>query len=626
MRFSRIHLGVFFGFFPALLLVTSVLGAEAKKTTKVEAAKKIELGADVQAAKILLETIISSRYQRELGTFLSEENFKLSTEIALKEIEKASENEEPTTEGDFIPADLMLGRFTPEELVSKLERDETGSQIEKAKNLLSAYSITQARIAIGLSPETPAETKTKIEGWIKDRLTKEFGASGTSVVQNLAVLPKLVSPEKPKTSLEQIRDFQPLIGQLLIALALILGVLLWQGLGYRLKSSNELKSDGANQSKENESTTKGAATATATASAEPSPDTLALERAASDERKITELKEKILDCLPQFEGISEPMIKYWCNQGTEGFKKLALLAESAGSRLGRLPIPADLKREIGKTFETSFELPVSERLSALTKIYSDIVTGIKIGVESFDRPFSSVATVRSEFIRDAMLSNSPRFQTLVSLFMPTATQSDLIKGLPFAAKESVLLQALELSEVEESELQKTEVELRQKLISSKPIGRVKMDSPFSNILRHFSPLEEIRALKSVKSPAFEELKRKEFTLSGIAEWMDAPLATLLGRAMPDEVAAYASEFSDQSERLLSLCPPMTSELARDEMSRIDQMATERKNEILQSLKDRVTGMLESGELIIGNVFKELASDTEQTGNDENTNVGMQKAA
>ena len=339
--------------------------------TQAFAASATALAPEALSAKALLEDLLARRYAQNLGTKVDKASFSVSAELDLTEIRKpvlppialAQTEPEPIS-------DLMLGMLDPEAMMKNYTGPESKETVQK---FLDNYKIKTVQVHVGLSESLAPEVKAEVEKWLTDRLTTEFGKVGKGVVSFIKI-PTLKIPEiAPKTMWDWLSQFQSLAGQLVLAIAVILGVLLWQMLTPRSKS--EINQNGDSKSVVEAPLSGAGAGATAAAAETERVEREKVEReetVAGDE--ITRITERLNDLLPKVGKDIENIMRSWCQMGEPGWLKVATFAEAVGKEMGKLPIPVDALTDVSKVFAQMSEMSVASKRDILQKSYWDLLT------------------------------------------------------------------------------------------------------------------------------------------------------------------------------------------------------------------------------------------------------------
>lgn len=584
----------------------------------VQAQQTTDLVPETQGAKALLEDLIAKRYRQELATLVDSSMFHLSARLELiknpdtqtkPQIKDASTKEIP------VITDLMLGSLDPEEILKNYSPPE---QAEITKQFFENYRIKTVAIAIGLKEGLPGETKPAVEKWLKERLTKEFGknTTGTVSIQQRQVEQKTI---EKKELIDWLNQFQGLAGQLALALALLLGVILWRLLGGSSQSNSE-----------SNSTSQGGAAAVSTGGggsagggkgggggadgdggadgSDTENDLLAQERREREKQLAVEglgqTSKKVIELLPHLSQNFEALVRSWCQMGESGRYRLAVFAEAVGKEIGRLPIPIDALNEVGKVFTKMLELPPQEKLATLQKAYWDILSVINLGPDILNQPFGYIGGLDAKAVNQILVDQNPKLKTLVSLYMPSEMRSKYFKGLDVQAKLDLLQQACDMDSIPTKELNSLDQGFRAKIQPKGNNDVVVLDRALQKVVEALRPQEEISLLASIQGPAIEAYKRSVPSLAFLDQWADDKLKVFLAKVRADELLPYLRLKPANKNRFMGLLPQLTADMLAEEIDSPDKSSADEKDQWLVALKNRLIQMFELKELQLDDIFSQ----------------------
>lgn len=557
------------------------------------------------SAKSLLEELLARRYAQELTTLVDRSAFSVSAKLEL--VERPKEVEPVTPEDDNeLPADLMLGTLDPEKILKKYAGEEDKRW---AAGFLRNYRISSVGVSVGLKEELEAEVKPQIEKWLQERLKNEFGGVGKGSVSSIKGIKEKAPP--PKTPLDWLNQYQGIIGQLVLAFALLLGILLW-----KLMVSRDVLAE------------KGASPPTVASVPPPAPEARAEEQAKNDPelqgrklaheeservlaaREVRQISRRLQGLLPQLSVESEKVLRAWCRTGEDGWLKLACFAEAVGSTVGKLPIPMDSLEGLTKVFARMPEFALSDKLHVLRKVYWDLLATLNLGSEALEQPFGYLSQVDHGRVDQLLLAQNPKMKAIVTLFMPSKVREDYLGILDLASKREMLNAAFQMSEIPSSEIKSFDQLLKGQVTGgASTAGAIALRPLLSRLVEPLSPLDEIQLLSSMRGDSIEAFKRVYPTLAFVDQWPDASLNGLMGRATPEEVIALVRVRPELQERILQCCPPITSQVAGDDLSRPDALSDKQKNSLLKSLKGKVLEMIQGQELNLETIYPKLEPPT-----------------
>ena len=567
--------------------------------TQAFAASATALAPEALSDKALLEDLLARRYAQNLGTKVDKASFSVSAELDLTEIRKpvlppialAQTEPEPIS-------DLMLGMLDPEAMMKNYTGPESKETVQK---FLDNYKIKTVQVHVGLSESLAPEVKAEVEKWLTDRLTTEFGKVGKGVVSFIKI-PTLKIPEiAPKTMWDWLSQFQSLAGQLVLAIAVILGVLLWQMLTPRSKS--EINQNGDSKSVVEAPLSGAGAGATAAAAETERVEREKVEReetVAGDE--ITRITERLNDLLPKVGKDIENIMRSWCQMGEPGWLKVATFAEAVGKEMGKLPIPVDALTDVSKVFAQMSEMSVASKRDILQKSYWDLLTVMNLGPSALDQPFGYLGGFNIGMVNQVLMEQNPKMKTVVSLFMPPDLRSKYMQSLSLDAKKELLISAAGMSEIPAEELRSLDGSLMNQFKPSSKQDVVPLEMTLTKLVAALTPVEEILLLNGMTGRAVEEFKLSTPSLAFLGEWPDDKLSILLSQTSADELVAFCRVRPELKDRFMQLAPSMTSEMAGEELARPDKSNMKDKGIWLESFAKRLKTLVLLKELNLDEIF------------------------
>lgn len=570
------------------------------------AASPTALAPDALSAKALLEDLLARRFTQNLATRLDRSMFSISAELDLQAVPRKIE-QPPTVavSGEMEPiSDLTLGMLDPEALLKNYS--PPGQQHEVAKQFLEGFKIRTVAVNVGLSETVPAEARTEIEKWVTERVNSEFGKVGKGTVTTIRVAPQK-APEMaaPKTTWDMLNQFQSLAGQLALAAAIVLGVLLWGILTPRKAATQGAAPVESSSTTSNTNVSSGA-TPAAVGMSEEEKQRLADEKQAREEEiarlGVDSLKEKILEVLPKINLHLEAIMRSWSQSGETGWKKVAIFSEVVGKEVGKLPIPVDAVSDITRIFARMSEVQVREKHEILQKSYWDLLTVLNVGPSALEQPFGYLGGLNIGMVSQVLMEQNPKMRTVVSLFMPTELRSKFMKTMSLDAKRELLVAAAGMSEIPSAELRDFDRGLMSKFKSDEKAEIVPLEMTLNKLVEALEPVEEVVLLAGMQGPAAEEFRRTTPTLAFLAEWPDDAVGTLLAQASTDEVVALCRVRPDLQERLLKVAPQLTVAMVTDELSKPDKLSAKDKGVWIESLAKRLRTLVMTKTLVLDEIF------------------------
>lgn len=566
-----------------LVNLVSAIAQTAPAAGGTEAARQ----GDVLGAKAFLEDLIIRRLSQELATRVDQGHFNLGAQL---DIVKKPKEERPRLDP---LSDLDLGFLDPEALFKSY-----AAQGSPAEKFLENYLIRKVDVYVGLRESLGEEAQQEVEQWIAARVQSEFGNVGSGTVSLIRQPVKPEQPPKPDPGfMEQLKDFQELAGQGILALAIVLGLVLWA-----------LLSKGGSQLPD----IKPAINITNQTQAEAGEEgrgalgALALEQAEAEalREKVKHLSKKILELTAKVPNEVENLVREWCQAGEEGIANVANFAEVSGKMLGRLPIPTEFKKEVTQALKRMAESDLKERLQSLDRVYWDLVAAVNLGSDSLRQPFSFLGAASSDAVNQVLMENNLKLQTIASVYMPDKARRSYLSSLDKERKVQLLNEAASLSQVAEEELVAMESQLSTHFNQGGDGRNVSLADTLSKLISVMGQIESIQILRDIKGPMLERFRQAQPHLAFLSDWANEPLRFLLSKASNDEIMAYLRVAPDLTERFLGLVPPMVERILRDDLQVADSMREGDKEELLQSFSARLSQLVVAGEIDLESVFAE----------------------
>jgi hypothetical protein len=583
------------------------------------------LSPDALGAKAFLEGLLVKRYSLELATVVDRESFSLGAQIDLNPVtpvvlQVPKENKSTT----FDPyTDLMLGQLDGDQLLKSVAGPIDERTI--AQKFMENYRIRSVIVSVGLKDQLNPAVKGEVEKWLKKRLATEFGSSGKGFVSIIKRIPDKIekNPEAakekaPKDIFEWAIQNQALAGQALMALAIIVGIVLWQLLSKILGTSAgagaEAQESFPSASDEDKSDLAALQAAAREVQADQDKE-MARERDYEDKdrirvgRDIETLKSRLRELMPRLTGHLEDVIRQWCNMGDLGRLRLVCFAEAAFRDTGKLPIPVDALPEVQKIFSRMPELDPFEKRDALEKAYWDLLSTLNLGSDSLAQPFAYVENVGLNTIRKVLMEQNPRLRALVSIYMNKDMRGRYVKSLNVEGKKELLEQASMLTQIESAELETLDRGLMSKINPTLGHEIVPLDMSFIKIVDSLTLVEQITILHELKGKGVEEFKRSHPSLAFLGEWPDDKLKLLLMGLTPDELVAYLRVRPDLKDRVIGLASMMVAEIAKEELSMPDKTPAAETEKAIENFSFRLQNMVEQGDFNLLDVFGPIPEDT-----------------
>lgn len=580
----------------------------------VAQAAPTSLSAEALGAKTLLEEMLARRFAQELATKVERNAFSIGAQLDLTEVPKKLVKPETEMVQPEPMSDLMLGTLDPEDLLKKFSVSEVKPE---AQGFLRNYRIKTVNVSVGLRDDLGAEFKGEIEKWLKQRVKAEFGNSGKGSVSFIKMLPE---PKKDSAGKDQasqdarpkedfwdmLNKFQSLAGQLVLALALILGIILFKVLTSNSNSFVNKTGDG--------STINVGGSADPNASGDEGDLDEKAKKASEEELKLLAAQEvealtnRLNAILPRVTKDLESVVRSWCQAGETGRLKLACFAEAVGRELGRLPIPVDALADASKVFARMSDLSVTEKRDTLQKAYWDLLAVMNLGPETLNQPFGYMGSLNVGVVSQVLMDQNPKMKTLVSLFLPSDLRTRYLSGLSESAKRELLESAAKMSEIPADELRSLDGALMSKIRPTSTSDVVPLDMTINKLVSALTPREEATLLYDMKGSAIDAYKKSVPSIAFLGEWPDESLTVLLSRVSADEIVALIRVRPDLQDRFIGLCPQLTAEMAIDELRLPDRMSDSTKDEWLGALARRVKEMVQLQEVSLEVIFSNQKSE------------------
>lgn len=558
------------------------------------AQSQTSLSTEALSAKSILEDLLIKRFSQDLSTKIQKDLYSIGATLDL--VPKAEDKSKNSYE---VIDDLALGALDPESLMKKLSGPGAN---EMAANLLNQYSISKVQVSVGLSPDLGEDKKTEVQAWLDARLKSEYG---TKAKGEVTFINKLLEQTPERSFLDHLKNFQDLAGQVVLALALLIGALLW-GL---------LASKNASQGAGNQSISVNSGGGEAGKGGLPQESSLSIEKKQKEEerlvKEVAEIREKLLALLPKVSGEFENILRSWCDQGESGRVRLICFAEAVGQQIGKLPIPVDAMPDVTKVFAQMPNMQLKEKRDALDKAYWDILAVLNLGTETLNQPFSYIGGLNVGSLNEVLIEQNPKMRTLVALYMPEDLRNQYLGSLDEATKVQILQSATDFNEIALSELKEVDGNLAAKVKGKGKGGEgiVPLEMTLQKVVGALNALEKVNLLKDLQGSGVEQFKRTTASLAFLHQWPDDALAKLVSRANVDELLAFVRTRTDLQERMIAAAPPMTAAMAKDELARMDSTTVNDKVRLLNNLESKVQDLINEKELDLETIFSQTkASD------------------
>jgi len=576
-----------------LLFASPALAQDAKKAEESSAKSSPLERADVLSVRANLESMLVRRYTQELSSFVSQDAFKVGARFELKTVE-APEANTSTDMSTLGYSDLDLGYLDADELLDAYSLNDLSgvSPLEK-------YAIESVDIQVGLEPNMSEEVKSSVEEWVQARVSEEFGKAGKAEVrfiQNPELAGKTSSP-----FMKMIKDMQGLVGNIILGLCMLFGVLLWKLLSGK-SSDAESANAGASPSVSIQSKTEAAITGGVSAE-----ESAALEQSYNDQ--IDQLSIQIKDLAPKIVDHVEGLISEWCDKGEDGLNQLACFAEISGSVLGSMPIPDEHRKRMGGVFSQMHIMNPERRYNIVNKVYWDMVASLNLGAESLHRPFSFISNSGLGKVNKVLLGNDIDTQTVVTMYMPDSMRKSYFKELGDDQKISLLNSAAQLSAINEDELKGIEDQIAPYFGDKETEeASVSMSLTLTKLIDAMSMTDACKILPTIEGPVIAQFKQTEPHLAFLQEWSKESLSLLARQVSNEQLLAYLRVVPEMKHYFLEFVSPRVSQILKDDLEQPDNMQDVEKEQHLDSFNSLIMRLVSTGEI---NFYETMKKDDKQ---------------
>ncbi len=547
--------------------------------------------ADALSVKASLENMLVRRYTQELSSIVDQKHFNIGVKLDLRVV---NTNERKPQSLEF--NDLELGFLDADDLFDNY------SMINMAgANPYEKYSIRGVDFQIGLDSGVGEEIKSSVETWLSARVKSEFGSGAKATVKYL-LSPKL----KTSPLMKMVQDMQGLAGNIVLAFAIILGIILWSVLGGGKAAASAEGSNSSQSIDINSKTEMGGAFGGAVGASEG-------EMEAGISLQLDHMKEQIKELAPKVVDQLDSLVSEWCDQGEEGLFLLASFAEISGSVLGSLPIPKDEKKKMSGIFAQMHETPGERKLEFFNRVYWDLISALNLGTESLHRPFSFLGSSGMGTLSNVLLGNDLETQTVISLYMPEKMRRRYFESLDDDKRIELLNSAAQMSSISEENLQNIEDHIAPYFGEGETEeSSVPMDMTLAKLVESMGFADACRILPSIKGPVMDKFKLKTAHIGFLSEWDKAAISVISKYASNEALLAYLRVVPDMKHYVLEFVPPRTQQILEDDLSQLDTMSPERKEDLLGVLHELILSLVDNGELSLD----ELVQSEDNSSNED----------
>ncbi len=561
----------------SILLLASV--AIAQNSNNQPSASPLQR-ADTMSAQAKLENMLVKRYTQELSSIVGKEYFNIGAKLSLG-IEDSERNPAQFQSPEPF-SDLELGYLDADEMFEDYALPNMAGV-----NPLEKYTIDDVSIQVGLKEGVGDEIKASVEEWLEARVGAEFGTRGNFTVQFIQN-PKEVIKATPKASwLSMVKDMQGLLGNLILALAIIFGVLIWRML---MGKESETSSAPVNISSKTEAMLESGSGAGNAA------NNLAQQQTKDTLDKISHISEQVLDLSPKISDQLNDLVGQWCEQGEDGMFQLACFAEISGKVLGSLPIPKEHKKQMGNIFSQMHELPNEKRLEIVNRVYWDMVSSLNLGTDALHRPFSFISNSGLGTLNKVLLGNDSDTQTVVTMYMPDNTRKSYFNSLDENKKVELLQSAAKLSSISEDNLHSIEDQIAPYFEEKIEDSQVSMSLTLSKLIDVMSFVDACSILPTLKGAVIDNYKYKTPHIAFLSEWNSEGLSRIAKKVSNEELLAYMRVVPEMASVLMGFVPPRAQRILADDLDQSDYMSAEEKEILLSDFNETINELIENGEI------------------------------
>ncbi len=573
---------------PAVSASTSPQSSSAKSGTTPNTSASAEATsplrrADVISVKAALEDMLVRRYAQELSAIVSYERFNVGARFDLIVVDDKEDKRNAKAQDNY--TDLDLGYLDADTLFDRYSNIESGTVSPLAK-----YAIKAVSINVGIQENMGEQIKKSVDDWLQARVKDEFGGIGKAQVQFIQ------SENSNPTLLDRVIQMQGLVGQLILAIAILLGVILWKLLSGGSSKTEPLQSSVNIESKTEMKAGEGVFGSGSAKSAD-------LDLQKSLELKIDQLSFQIKDLAPKLVDHLEMIISQWSEQGEEGLMQIAGFAEISGSVLGSLPIPKEHKKKMGDVFAQMSALSLDKRHDVTNKIYWDLVASLNLGSDALNRPFSFLGNTSLGTVNQVLLGNNADIQTVVSLYMPEAMRKNYFSKLDNDKKVELLNTAAKLSTISQDRLKDIENQIAPYFDQKIDDAEVSLSMTLNKLIDSMTFMDACRLMSKVKGPMVEEYKIKHPHIGFFSDWTVSSQEILIKKATNEELNAYIRVVPEMSPNVLELVSPRARQILEDDLGRPDNMLEAEKEKLIQSLHNRLLNLVYSNAINLEEAIK-----------------------
>ncbi|NQZ00780.1 MAG: hypothetical protein HRT45_08940 [Bdellovibrionales bacterium] len=547
--------------------------------------------ADIFGTKAYLENLMVERFSRELATRIDNRKFEISANIEVSRVKR----KKATLLLDDNYTDIDLGFLDPEKLLSQNNESQISS-------FLRNFEVRKINVMAGIKEELGDEVKAEVTAWLSKRVKDEFGSRGSSEVLFIKTPATEKVPEKVQTPLEMLRDFQELAGQLLLALALLLGIIVWKVLSGKAKSGDGPKIS-VNNKLEGAKKKEGEGLPLAAAGGPGSGSVLnEMKEKETIAKQISNIYADIKEITPKLGPELGKVIEEWCQKGEEGYTRVAIFAEVVGQSMGRVPIPPQYHESVTAVFSRMHEMNLSVKLQIVNQVYWDMMAVLNLGSGYLHEPFSFLKEATGGSVAQALMENSDEMQVVASVYMSREARESYFGKLDKDAKMRLLSVASNLEKMEEGQFLNLEGQLAPMFEVEEEEKMISMTRSLEGLVEVMPHRESIFMLNELSGPVMEQYKRTQPSLAFVHLWPDESLNAFIQHVGQQELMALLVLREDMYKRVLDLVPPRLKQIISDDYKTAQKMSDAEIEQLLEKLHMNLILFVDKGLVDLQMVF------------------------
>lgn len=511
------------------------------------------------------------------------------------------------------------------------------------------YKIARVAVTVGISDRYPDEYLTELQHWVDQRVDAEFGANGHAYVERMEPAPPAPEkeeknspqaqqqPQNPQAAsptkelsdeekwLQRFSALQNFLGLLMLAIASIVGVVLWKMIGRdHLGRDIALKL----QRTDNAALPGGAPVSgpiemrmTAAPGLLGAPgmggagggggggDDLQVKMLLAKSRDLT---AKVGSLAFELEDQLEDLVRIWLEAGEDGHLKTACLLDTMMSYAStspdagdwEIPIPKTHERHLSRVFQTMSTLGLDKKTMLLEESYWDLLSVKTLESERPKRLFSYLRTLESTDLEKVLRQADPRVKAVALYHLEPQLQSAVLSGFSPSERSSVFSEALRIDKLGSQELESLDQRLRQdvnRLVIEQP--EVGFQRQLTQLLATMTPMEEITLLPEVVASLPDggyALRKKKPSLAFMDTWSLRARQLVFASASVEEITGLLRAKPEFKNVVYEVCPPRIVTIVDDDLkiARMDADPTLAVESLTQRLRNLINNREISAEDLV----------------------------